>query len=130
MLGRLRASRIFAAGQSSEIGQYDVVHIAVIQQVVIELLLMAVRYPLLAVRYSLLILDALGGRCLSCPKALLLLQLLMALATMSLVNVVAVFIHFRRTPRDTDRVSGDKECLPSFEVMNCRLNLICFGEYT
>ena len=38
--------------------------------------------------------------------------------------------YFRRISRDTNLVSGDEEWLPSFEVVNCRLNLFakCFGE--
>ncbi len=88
-----------------------------------------------AVRYAI----ALSPKCfkwkmlsLSGPKALLLLQLLIALVTWSTVNVVAVSIDFRLTSLDTNRVSGLEEYLPSFEVVNCRLNLsaILFGEDT
>ena len=56
---------------------------------------------------------------LSGPNALLFLQLLIALVTMSEVKISAISIGFLVT----NRVSLEEECLPSFEVLNCLLNL-------
>ena len=58
------------------------------------------------------------------PYALLLLQLLIALVTMSLVNDSASSRDIRITSFDTWRVLLDKECLPSLEVVNWRLKLL------
>ena len=60
---------------------------------------------------------------LSGPYALLFLQLLIALVTMSAVKVSAISIGFLLVSLVTNRVSLDEECLPSFEVFNCLLNL-------
>ena len=60
---------------------------------------------------------------LSGPNALLFLQLLIALVTMSAVKVTAIFIGFLLVSLVTNRVSLEDECLPSFEVVNCLLNL-------
>ena len=60
---------------------------------------------------------------LSGPKALLFLQLLIALVTMSAVNVSAISIGFLLFSLVINRVSLEEECLPSFEVLNCLLNL-------
>ena len=60
---------------------------------------------------------------LSGPNALLFLQLLIALVTMSAVNVPAISIGFLLVSLITNRVSLEEECLPSFEVLNCLLNL-------
>ena len=57
------------------------------------------------------------------PNALLFLQLLIALVTMSTVKVSAISIGFLLVSLVTNRVSLEKECLPSFEVLNCLLNL-------
>ena len=58
---------------------------------------------------------------LSGPKALVLLQLLIPLVTWSVVNVTAEVKDFRLIALDTNRVSREEVCLPSFEVVNCRL---------
>ena len=55
---------------------------------------------------------------LSGPNALLFLQLLIALVTMSAVNVSVIYIGFLLVSLVTNRVSLEKECLPSFEVLN------------
>ena len=60
---------------------------------------------------------------LSGPNALLFLQLLIALVTMSAVKVSAISIDFLLVSLVTNRVSLEEECLPSFEVLNCLLNL-------
>ena len=51
---------------------------------------------------------------LSGPNALLFLQLLIALVTMSAMKVSAI----------SNQISLEEECLPSFEVLNCLLNLV------
>ena len=70
---------------------------------------------------------ALGPRCfklkmlsLPGPKALLFLQLLIALITRSAVNVCSISKYFLFV---TNRVSPEEVCLPSFYVMHCWLNL-------
>ena len=77
-----------------------------------------------AVRYSI----PLNSRCfgwkmlnLSGPKAWVLLQLLIPLVTWSVVNVTAEVKDFRLIFLDTNRVFREEVCLPSFEVVNCRL---------
>ena len=77
-----------------------------------------------AVRYSI----PLDLRCfrwkmlsLSGPKARVLLQLLIPLVTWSVVNVTAEVKDFRLISLDTNRVSREEVCVPSFEVVNCRL---------
>ena len=60
---------------------------------------------------------------LSRPNALLFLQLLIALVTMSAVNVSSISIGFLLVSLVTNRVSLEEECLPSFEVLNCLLKL-------
>ena len=60
---------------------------------------------------------------LSGPNALLFLQLLIALVTMSAVKVSAISIGFLLVSLVTNRVSLEEECLPSFQVLNCLLNL-------
>ena len=60
---------------------------------------------------------------LSGPNALLFLQLLIALVTMSAVKVSAISIGFPLVSLVSNRVSLEEECLPSFEVLNCLLNL-------
>ena len=60
---------------------------------------------------------------LSGPNALLFLQLLIALVTMSAVKVSAISIGFLLVSLVINRVSLEEECLPSFEVLNCLLNL-------
>ena len=60
---------------------------------------------------------------LSGPNALLFLQLLIALVTMSAVKVSAISIGFLLVSLVTNRVSLEEECLSSFEVLNCLLNL-------
>ena len=73
----------------------------------------------------------LGPRCfkrnmlsLSGLKALLFLQLLIAFITMSDVNVRAISNGFLLVSFVTHRVSLEEVCLPSFEVLNCWLNLV------
>ena len=74
---------------------------------------------------------ALGPRCfkwkmlsLSGPKALLFLQLLIAVITRSAVNVRAISNGFLLVSLGTTQVSLDEVCLSSFEVLNCWLNLV------
>ena len=57
------------------------------------------------------------------PNALLFIQLLIALVTMSAVNVSAISIGVLLVPLVTNRVSLEEECLASFEVLNCLLKL-------
>ena len=61
---------------------------------------------------------------LSGPNALLFLQLLIALVTLSAVKISAISIGFLLVSVVTNRVSLEEECLPSFEVSNCLLNLV------
>ena len=78
--------------------------------------------------------DALGRRMLSLsgPKAREFMRLLIPLVTWSVVNVIAEVNKFRLTSLDTNRVSLEEGCLPSFEVVNCRLKYLAiyFGEDT
>ena len=74
---------------------------------------------------------ALGPRCfkwkmlsLSGPKALLFLQLLIAFITRSVVNVRTNSNDFLLVSLVTTLGSLEEECLPSFEVLNCWLNLV------
>ena len=78
----------------------------------------------IAVRYSI----PLDPRCfrwkmlsLSGPKTRVLLQLLIPLVTWFVVNVTAEVKDFRLISLDTNRVSREEVCLPSFELVNCRL---------
>ena len=66
------------------------------------------------------------------PDDRVLLQLLIPLVTWSVVNVTAEVKDFRLISLDTNRVSWEEVCLPSFEVVNYQFkNLaICFGEVT
>ena len=57
---------------------------------------------------------------LSGPKARVLLKLLIPLVTWSVVNVTAEVKDFRLISLDTNRVSREEVCMPSFEVVNCR----------
>ena len=73
----------------------------------------------------------LGPRCfkwkmlsLSGPKALLFLQLLIAFITRSVVNVRTISNGFLLVSLVTTLVSLEELCLPSFEVLNCWLNLV------
>ena len=52
---------------------------------------------------------------LSGPKALVLLHLLIPLVTWSVVNVTAEVNNFSLISLDTNRVSREEVCLPSFE---------------
>ena len=58
------------------------------------------------------------------PKTLLFLQLLTAFITMSAVNVRATSNGFLLVSLVTTRVSLEEVCLPSFEVLNCWLNMV------
>ena len=60
---------------------------------------------------------------LSVPKALLFLQLLIALITRSTVNVYAISTDFIVVFLVTNRVSPEELCLSSFDVLNCWLIL-------
>ena len=98
----------------------DDFHIAGIRQVVAERLKRVVMYSM-----------ALGPRCfkwkmlsLSRPKALLFLQLLIAFITSSVVNVCTISNGFLLVSLVTTLVSLEEVCLPSFEVLNCWLNLV------
>ena len=55
---------------------------------------------------------------LSVPNALLFIQLLIALITMSVLNISAISIGFLLVSLVTYWVSLEEECLPSFEVLN------------
>ena len=97
----------------------DNFHIAGIRQVVAERLKRVVMYSM-----------ALGPRCfkwkmlsLSGPKAFLFLQLLIAFITRSVVNV-RISNDFLLVSLVTTLVSLEEVCLPSFEVLNCWLNLL------
>ena len=62
---------------------------------------------------------------LSGPNALLFLQLLIALRTVDpVVNVCAIFKDLLFVSLVTNRVSLEKVCLTSFDVLNCLLNLV------
>ena len=85
---------------------------------------------------ALVDLMALGPRCfkwkmpsLSGPKALLFLQLLIML-TRSLVNVCAISTDFLFVSLVNNLVSLKEVCLPSFDVLNCCLNMaeICLDD--
>ena len=98
----------------------DDFHIAGIRQVVAERLKGVVMYSI-----------ALGPRCfkwnmlsLSGPKALLFIQLLIAFITKSVVNVRTISNGFLLVSLVTTLVSLEEVCLPSFEVLNCWLNLV------
>ena len=56
---------------------------------------------------------------LSGPKALVLLQLFIPLVTWYVVNVTAAVNNFRLVSLDTNQVSREEVCLPSFEVVDC-----------
>ena len=56
---------------------------------------------------------------LSGPKARVLLQLFIPLVSWSVVNVTAEVNDFRLISLDTNRVSREEVCLPSFKVVNC-----------
>ena len=98
----------------------DDFHIAGIQQVVAEKMKRVVMYSI-----------ALGWRCfkwnmlsLSGPKALLFLQLVISFITRSVVNVCTISNGFILVSLVTTLVSLEEVCLPSFEVLNCWLNLV------
>ena len=61
---------------------------------------------------------------LSGPNALLFLHLLIALVSMSAVNVSAISTGFLLVSLITNMVSLEEEYLPRFEVLNCLLNLV------
>ena len=58
------------------------------------------------------------------PNALLFLQLLIAFITRSVVNVRTISNGFLLVSLATTLVSLEEVCLPSFEVLNCWLNLV------
>ena len=53
------------------------------------------------------------------PRALVLLQLLIPVITWSVVNFTADINDFRFISLDTNRVSREEVCLPSFDVVKC-----------
>ena len=57
---------------------------------------------------------------LSDPNALVLIQLLIHLVTLSVVNVTADIKDFRLISLDTSRVSREEVCLPSVYMVNCQ----------
>ena len=61
---------------------------------------------------------------LSGPKALLFLQLLIVLLTRSVVNACVIPKDFLFVSLVTNRVLLEEVCLPSFDVLNCWLNLL------
>ena len=61
---------------------------------------------------------------LSGPNALLFLQLLISLTTSSAMNDCAISNDFLLVSLVTSRVSPEELFLPSFDVLNCWLNLI------
>ena len=61
---------------------------------------------------------------LSGANALLFLQLLITLVTMSAVNVYAISIGFLLVSLVTNRVSLEEEYLPSFEVLNLEVSCL------
>ena len=69
---------------------------------------------------------------LSAVKARVLRQLLIPLVTWSVVNVTADVNDFRLISLDTNLIPREEVCVPSCEVVNCRLKqlAICFGEDT
>ena len=135
-MGRIRDSSTFEAGKRSEIGRYEVprevslsgfgigidnedFHISGMWHVVTERLKRAVMYSI-----------ALGPRCfkwkmlsLSGPKVLLFLQLLIYLLTRSAVNICSISKDFLFVSLVTNGGSPEEVCLPSFDVLNCWLNL-------
>ena len=56
-------------------------------------------------------------------KGLTFLQLFIALLTRPMVNVCAISKNFLFVSIVTNRVSLEEVCLPSFDVLNCWLNL-------
>ena len=66
---------------------------------------------------------------LSGQNDLLFLQLLITLVTMSAVNVSAISIDFILVSLVTNRVSLQDECLPSYEVLTCLLNLAAIAAW-
>ena len=62
----------------------------------------------------------------------MLLQLLIPLVTWSVVNVTAEVNNFHLISLDTNRVSQEGVCLPSFKVVNYRLKYLAiyYGENT
>ena len=58
------------------------------------------------------------------PKALLFLQLLISFITRSAVNVRTISNGFLLVSLVTILISLKDVCLPSFEVLNCWLNLV------
>ena len=61
---------------------------------------------------------------LSGPKALIFLQLLIALLIRYVANVCAISKDFLFVSIVTNRVSLEEACLPSFDMLNCWLNLV------
>ena len=97
----------------------DDFNIAGIRHVVAERLKRAVMYSMaLGPRFKWKMLSFSG------PKALLFLQLLIAFITRSVVNVHIIPNGFLLVSLVTTLVSLEEVCLPSFEVLNCWLNLV------
>ena len=64
---------------------------------------------------------------LSGPNSSIFLQLFIALITRSAVNTRAISSGFLLVSLVTSRVSIERVCLPSFEVLNCWMNLVASG---
>ena len=94
-------------------------HITGIRQVVTERLKRAVIYSMaLGLRFLKWKMLSLSG-----PMALLFIQLLIALLIRSVVNVCAISKDFLFVSLVTNRFSLEEVYLPSFDVLNCWLNL-------
>ena len=137
IVGRIRDSSNFAAGQRSEIGRYEVptevslpgfgIGWSMKTSISPESDRSRLRGWRGAVMYSM----ALGPRffkwkmlSLSGPKALLFIQLLIALLTRSVVNVCVISKDFLIVSLVTNRSSLQEVCLPSYDVLSCWLNLV------
>ena len=117
-VGNKRASITFAAGQRSEIRNADRGVLAWFRDWdVTETLKSTVTYsiPLDPICFRWKMLSFSG------PKTRVLLHLLIPLVIWSVVNGTAEVNDFRLIYLDTNRVSREEVCLPSFEVVNCRL---------
>ena len=83
-------------------------------------------FPQLQRKTSHLVLRAVFAAYISLgPNALLFLQLLIAIVTMSAVNISGIPTSFLLVSLVTNRVSFEEECLPSFEVLNLPCVLLC-----
>ena len=133
IVGRIRDSSTFAAGQRNEIGWWVVPR---------EVSLPGFGQWRLSYHRDLTcrdweverggdVFDRYSEICV-CPRQKLLLftQLLIALFTRSAVNVCAISKVFLLVSLVTNRVPPEEVCLPIFNVLNCWLNLLasCFDD--